>query len=182
MIKVLALDLDKIAGDLRRLVMLGEIELPRVQLGSSIMPGKYNPVIPEMVQLVSRKVIGNELVSSMAISQGELELNAFLPLAAYNIFESCDILTQAVRKFNENCMEELKANEAVCLQNVLNSPSVTSVLLPRIGYKKAAKAAAYMQEKQVDIKIAVQELDLLGQDELDKLLSPAALMSMTNDE
>ncbi|MFH1428747.1 MAG: aspartate ammonia-lyase [Candidatus Margulisiibacteriota bacterium] len=170
MIKVFAINLEKISGDIRLLTALNEIILPRVQAGSSIMPGKYNPVIPEMVSTAAKKVIGNELTATLAISHGELELNAFLPLVAYTLFESCDILTQAVSLFNEKCVIGIEAHGNNCLKNLLVSPTSTTILLPEIGYKKASEVAEYMINNSVDLIEAVNILEPVSNERLQELL------------
>ena len=178
MIKTLALNLEKFAGDLRYMTSIGEIELPAVQAGSSIMPGKYNPVIPEMISSVSKKVMGNELTASLAISAGELELNAFLPLVTQTILESMDLLVQGINLLNHKCVKGIRCDRNVCEKNLLISPTSTTLLLPKIGYSKASAAAKYMLENHTTLKDAVSAMVLMTEKELDSLITPENICAL----
>lgn len=182
MLKVLALNLEKISNDLRLLSSFEEIIIPVQQVGSSIMPGKYNPVILEMVSLMAKKVIGNELSASLAISKGELELNAFLPLVAYEIFESCDMMRKAIDLMKDKCIIGLKANEDVCQRNLMKSPASSTILLPLIGYHKATEVAKYMTENSVDLKTAALKTTDISEDKIDQLLKPERICALGYDE
>ncbi len=155
-LKTLALDLIKIANDLRLLSSgpatgLDEISLPAVQPGSSIMPGKVNPVIPEMLDMVAFQVVGNDTTISLATQAGQLELNVMMPLAAYNLLNSIEVLSNAIFIFTEKCVKSIKANEKKCLEYLKKNPILVTALTPHIGYKKAAEIArqAYKEEKSV---------------------------------
>ncbi len=178
MIKTLALNLEKIAGDLRYLASIGEIELPAVQAGSSIMPGKYNPVIPEMISSVSKKVMGNELTASLAISAGELELNAFLPVVAQTILESMDLLVQGIDLLDHRCIKGIKCDRDICERNLLNSPASTTLLLPKAGYSGASAAAKYMSENNATLKEAVAAMHLVPEEELNRLITPENICAL----
>lgn len=175
LIKVLAINLEKIANDLRLLAAFSEIEISPVQEGSSIMPGKYNPVILEMLSIVAKKTIGNELIASLCFANGELELNAFLPLASYVLFESLDLLSQSVNIFDAKCLKNIKANKINCQKNLFISPSASTILIPKIGIKKAKLVAEYMLKNKVDLIIAVKKLAFIKDSDLKKLLTAKKL-------
>ena len=178
MIKTLALNMEKIAGDLRYMASIGEVELPAVQAGSSVMPGKYNPVIPEMISSVSKKVMGNELTASLAISSGELELNAFLPVVTQTILESMDLLVQGIGLLNHKCVKGIGCNREICKKNLLNSPTSTTLLIPRTGYSKASAAARYMSENNASLKDAVTAMSLMPEKELERLITPENICAL----
>ncbi|HVT39539.1 MAG TPA: aspartate ammonia-lyase [Gemmatimonadaceae bacterium] len=145
-LRTMALDLSKIASDLRLLASgprtgLDEITLPAVQPGSSIMPGKVNPSIPEMVNQVCFQVMGNDATVGVAAEHGQLELNVMMPVIAHNILFSMHIMTQAARALDERCVRGLAANEAQCAYWVERSAALATALAPRIGYAKAAELA-----------------------------------------
>ncbi len=142
-VKACAVALSKIANDFRLMSSgpragFGEITLPAKQNGSSIMPGKVNPVIPEVLNQVAFNVIGNDVTITLAAEAGQLELNAFEPIIFYNLFQSIDTLGFAVETFVDNCVEGLVANEARCSELVSNSIGIITVLVPYVGYQKAA--------------------------------------------
>jgi aspartate ammonia-lyase len=145
-VKTCAVTLSKIANDLRLMSSgpragLGEINLPAMQNGSSIMPGKVNPVIPEVVNQVSFNVIGNDVTITMAAEAGQLELNAFEPIIFYNLFQSIDTLGFATETFVDNCVTGITANEERCRELVENSVGIVTTLAPVIGYQRAADIA-----------------------------------------
>jgi len=181
LLKVLAMDLEKLSRDLRLLVAFEEISIPAVQKGSTIMPGKTNPVILEMISLIAKKVIGNELSSTLAIAGGELELNAFFPLVAYMLFESCDILTKGINKLNEKCIKGITANAAKSWENLLDSASCSALLIPVIGYNKAQEVANHMLQGKVNLIEAVKELKVMDEKELNNLLLPERLLKLGHD-
>src|SRR3954469_11027707 len=142
--RVLAIDLSKIASDLRLMVMgprtgIDEIKLPPVQPGSSIMPGKINPSIPEMVNQVCFQVMGLDTTVAIAAEHGQLELNVMMPVIAFNILLSMRILTNAARVFAERCVAGIEANEEMCAYWVERSAALVTALMPHIGYAKAAE-------------------------------------------
>lgn len=145
-IKACAVTLSKIANDLRLMSSgpragFGEINLPPKQNGSSIMPGKVNPVIPEVVNQVAFNVIGNDITITMAAEAGQLELNAFEPIIFYCMFQSIDTLAYAVRTFEDNCVSGITANEERCEELAENSIGLITAISPHVGYQKAADIA-----------------------------------------
>ena len=145
-LKRIAVKLSKICNDLRLLSSgprsgFNEIRLPAVQAGSSIMPGKINPVIPEVVNQVAFQVIGNDLTVTMAAEGGQLQLNAFEPVIVLNVLQSMRILMQAMDTLAERCVKDIEANVAQCEGMLENSLVLATMLVPHIGYEKAAKVA-----------------------------------------
>ena len=145
-IKACAVTLSKIANDFRLMSSgpragFGEINLPAKQNGSSIMPGKVNPVIPEVVNQVAFNVIGNDVTITMAAEAGQLELNAFEPIVFYCMFQSIDTMAYAVQTFVDNCVSGITANETRCRYLVENSVGVITAICPHVGYQKAADIA-----------------------------------------
>jgi aspartate ammonia-lyase len=177
-VKILSLNLEKISRDLKTLFLLKEISLPIVQEGSSIMPGKYNPVILEMVSSVSKKVIGNDLTCSLVISNGELELNPFLPIMAFSIFESMNLMIQAVKLLNNKCIKGIVALKENCRSNLFNNPSSSTIFLHPLGREKVKKLAHYMSVNESDLKTSVLNLKLFSLEEFENLTSPEKIMSM----
>ena len=156
-LKTAAVNLSKMANDLRLLSSgpktgLAEINLPAKQNGSSIMPGKINPVIPEVVSQVAFNIIGNDYTITMAAEAGQLELNAFEPVLFYNIFESIETLTSAVNTFVDNCIIGITANKERCLELLENSVGTVTALCPYIGYKKSAELAKEALRTNTPIK------------------------------
>ncbi len=181
MLKTCAVNLSKICNDLRLLSSgpktgIGEINLPPKQNGSSIMPGKINPVIPEVVSQVAYNVIGNDTTVTLAAEAGQLELNAFEPVVFYIIFESIDTMTGAVRTLTDNCILGITANRKRCEQLVESSVSLATALCPYIGYKKAADIAKQSLETGIPVRELVQNSGLLTQEQLENGLN---LLSMT---
>ena len=165
-IKACAVTLSKIANDLRLMSSgpkagFNEINLPVRQNGSSIMPGKVNPVIPEVVNQVAFNIIGNDLTITMAAEAGQLELNAFEPIIFYCMFQSIDTLAYAVRTFVDNCVSGITANEEKCRKDVHNSIGVVTALNPVIGYKNSTKIAKEAQETGKGVYELVLEHDIL---------------------
>lgn len=181
-LKTCAVNLSKISNDLRLLSSgpkagFGEINLPGKQNGSSIMPEKINPVIPEVVTQVAYNILGNDLTITMAAEAGQLELNAFEPILFFNLFESIETLTNAVITFRENCILGITANEDRCLKLVENSVGISTALCPYIGYKKSAEIAKKSLETNIPVKELVINEGLLSIDDLNKILDP---IKMTN--
>jgi fumarate hydratase class II len=143
-LKVVAVSLTKIANDLAIMgsgprTGLAEIFLPELQKGSSIMPGKVNPVIPEVVLQVGNQVIGNDMAITMAGSQGNFELNVRVPLIARNLLDSIKLLTAAATLLSEKCVDGIEANEEACRQHGESTPAIATALNPYIGYDKATE-------------------------------------------
>ncbi len=174
-LRTLATGLIKIADDLRLLSSgprtgLNEINLPAVQPGSSIMPGKVNPVMAEMLDMVCFQVIGNDTAVARACQAGQLELNVMMPVIAYNILDSIEILTNGIRAFTDRCIKGITANRAVCTRYAEMSSAVVTALSPVIGYDKAASLAKEAVEKDMTIRELVLEKNLMPEKELDRLL------------
>ncbi len=175
-----AMRLSKICNDLRLLssgpqVGLGEINLPAKQAGSSIMPGKVNPVIPEAVNQVAFIIAGADVTVSMASEAGQLQLNAFEPVMAHVLLQNATWLRRAVRTLRINCIDAITANEDKLRANVDASVGVVTALTPRIGYAAAARLAKRALHDGESIRELVLDEDLMGPDELDQMLDPAAL-------
>ncbi len=180
-LKTCAVNLSKICNDLRLLSSgpktgIGEINLPPKQNGSSIMPGKINPVIPEVVSQVAFNVIGNDVTVTMAAEAGQLELNAFEPVVFYKIFESIDTLTGAVRTLTDNCITGITANRERCEQLVESSVSIATALCPYIGYKEASEIAKESLATGIPVRELVMQKNLLTPEQLKDGLN---LMAMT---
>jgi aspartate ammonia-lyase len=180
-LRTYAVDLSKIANDVRLLASgprtgLAEIRLPAVQPGSSIMPGKVNPVIAEMVNMVCYQVMGNDATVAAAAEAGQLELNVMMPVIAHNLFFAMAILTSASRVFAERCVAGIEADEIQAAYWLERSPAIVTALAPRIGYAEAAKLAKEAVEKNVTVRELVAEKGILPAEELDRLLD---LRSMT---
>ena len=174
-LKTYASNLSKIANDLRLMSSgpqagVADIKLPARQAGSSIMPGKVNPVIPEVVNQVAFNVIGNDMTVTMAVEAGQLELNAFEPIIFYNLFESLRTLKGAINTLRINCVDNITANEKALSDKVQRSVGLVTALAPHIGYQKASDIA----HKAIDTGVSIRELvlkeGLLDEKELDKIL------------
>ena len=181
-LKTCAVNLSKMCNDLRLLSSgpktgIGEINLPAKQNGSSIMPGKINPVIPEVVSQVAFNVIGNDLTITMAAEAGQLELNAFEPILFYNLFESLETLSHAISTLVDNCIIGITANEDHCLELLEESVGITTALCPYIGYKKSAEIAKSSLKTGIPIRKLVLKNGILTKEKLDSILNPA---TMTN--
>ncbi len=179
-IKAHAVTMEKIAGDMRMLASdlhgRKSLSIPARQAGSSIMPGKVNPVIPEYVISCSHRVYSNDqLVTSLA-AQGSLELNAYLPLIGHALLESIKSLIAADRSMAENMLSGIEIEAGEAGKQVLASPSVTTALLPFIGYKKAAAIARLMKEERLDIFAANEKLGYMKPEKLSEVLKPENLV------
>ncbi len=177
MLKRLAIKLSKIANDLRLLSMgpragLNEINLPPQQPGSSIMPGKINPVIPEAVNQVAYQVMGNDLAVCMAAEAGQLQLNAMEPLIAFNVLESIRLLSQAMPMLEERCIAGITANRDHCRQLVDNSIGVVTALNPHIGYENATRIARQALHSGASVVDLIREEQLLSDHQLAEILKP----------
>lgn len=180
LIKALAVNLSKIAHDLRLMSSgpragLGEIFLPEKQAGSSIMPGKVNPVIAEAVNQAAFHVMAADLAITLAAQSGQLELNPFLPLIAHHLLGSLETLTNCVAMFTEQCVRGIAADEARCRQLLDASLTVVTALVPHIGYEQATRVARECAAAGKTVREAVRELGLLPDGYLDGLLEPRGL-------
>ena len=179
-LKTLAVNLSKMCNDLRLMSSgpktgLGEITLPAKQNGSSIMPGKVNPVIPEVVSQVAFAVIGNDMTISMAVEGGQLELNAFEPVIFYKLFESLTCLTGAIKTLTVNCIVGIVANKAHCEMLVHSSVGIVTALCPYLGYKKSAELAKEALAKDKSIRDLILRDGLMEATVLDKILDPYSM-------
>jgi fumarate hydratase, class II len=179
-LRTYAIDLGRIASDLRLLASgprtgLAEIRLPAVQPGSSIMPGKVNPSIAEMVNMVCYQVIGNDVTVSVAAEAGQLELNVMMPVIGHALVFSEEILTQATDVFAARCVEGIEADAAQCALWLERSPAIVTALAPRLGYATAAELAKEALAKNVTVRDLVREKGLLSAEELDDLLDLGAM-------
>jgi aspartate ammonia-lyase len=176
-LKRVAVKLSKISNDLRLLSSgpragFGEINLPAMAPGSTIMPGKVNPIIPEVVNQVAFEVIGNDLTVTMAAEAGQLELNAFEPVIAYNLFTSMDMLGRACRTLATRCIQGITANREHCRRMVENSIGLVTALNPLLGYEKSAEIAKEALATGRAVTEIVLEKGYLSREELEDLLSP----------
>lgn len=176
-IKACAVTLSKIANDLRLMSSgpkagFGEINLPAKQNGSSIMPGKVNPVIPEVVNQVAFNIIGNDVTITMAAEAGQLELNAFEPIIFYCMFQSIDTLAYAVQTFVDNCVSGITANETRCRYLVENSVGIITAICPHVGYQVAADIAKKALQTGKSVRELILEEDLMTEEDLDNVLDP----------
>jgi aspartate ammonia-lyase len=174
-LRTCACDLAKVASDLRLLASgprtgLDEIRLPAVQPGSSIMPGKVNPSIPEMVNQVCCQVVGNDACIAMAASEGQLELNVMMPVIAHNLFLSLTILANASRVLAEKCVAGIEANAAQCQYWVERSAALATALAPQIGYARAAEISKQSVQEDVLIRELVHREHVLEDARIDETL------------
>jgi aspartate ammonia-lyase len=170
----LAQELGRIANDLRLLgsgpvAGLGEISLPAVQPGSSIMPGKVNPSLPECLNMVCFQVIGNDLAVSLAAQAGQLELNVFAPVMVHNMLSSLSLLTHFLPVFTERCVAGIEADEERCRAYLDLNPSLVALLAPKIGYLAAAGLAKEALEKHKSVRQLAIEKCILSAEEADRL-------------
>lgn len=179
-LKACAVNLSKMCNDLRILASgpkagFSEITLPAMQNGSSIMPGKVNPVIPEVVSQVAFHIIGHDVTITMAAEAGQMELNAFEPVVFYNLFDSISTLTHAVDTLTDNCIIGITANEERCQKLLDASVGIITALCPYIGYKKAASLAKESLRTGVPVKKLVLKHGLMKEKQLDVVLDPYAM-------
>jgi aspartate ammonia-lyase len=180
-LKRVAVKISKICSDLRLLSSgpragLNEINLPRMQPGSSIMPGKVNPVIPEVVNQVAFQVIGADVTITLAAENGQLELNVFEPVIAYNLFQSINMLRRACRVLAEKCVDGITANRDQCRKLVEQSVGLVTALNPLIGYENSSAIAKEALETNRSVYDLVLEKGLLTKEKLDEVLSPENMM------
>jgi aspartate ammonia-lyase len=181
-LKELALELIRIANDLRLLASgpttgLNEITLPAVQPGSSIMPGKVNPVMAECLDMVAYQVVGNDLAVSMATQAGQLELNVMTPAIVYNLHFSIQILTNYLPAFRQKCVEGITVDKTCCLRTLEKNPSLATLLAPKIGYLEAAKIAKQAQAENRSVKEIALEKGLLKPAEIEEIFSRENLLN-----
>ena len=179
-IKACAVTMSKMANDLRLMSSgprcgFGEINLPAKQNGSSIMPGKVNPVIPEVVSQVAFNIIGNDVTITMAAEAGQLELNAFEPVVFYCLFQSIDTLANASRTFVDNCISGITANEERCSDLVENSVGIITAICPHVGYQPAADIAKKALRTGESVRSLIVKEGLLTAEELDQIMAPAGM-------
>jgi aspartate ammonia-lyase len=174
-IRVLALDLSKIVSDLRLMVMgprtgIDEIKLPAVQPGSSIMPGKINPSIPEMVNQVCLQVVGLDTTVAIAAEHGQLELNVMMPVMAFNVLLAMRIMTNSATVLNERCVAGIEANEEMCSYWVERSAALATALMPEIGYARSAEISKQSVKEGVLIRDLVKRENAIPADRVDDVL------------
>ncbi len=180
-IKALACDMMKIANDVRWLASgprdgLGEIFIPENEPGSSIMPGKVNPTQCEAVTMVAVQVMGNDVAVGMAASQGNFELNVFMPVCIYNFLQSARLLAESIVSFNNNCAIGIKANKDKMAHNLHNSLMLVTALNPYIGYENAAKTAKKAYKDNISLKQACVELGFLTEEKFDEVFHPEQMV------
>jgi len=180
-LKALAANLMKIANDVRWLASgprdgLGEIFIPENEPGSSIMPGKVNPTQCESMTMVAVQVIGNDVAVGMAASQGNFELNVFMPVCIYNFLQSARLLADGIISFNDNCVTGIRANREKMEHNLHNSLMLVTALNPYIGYDNAAKTAKKAYKENISLKQACVELGFLTEEEFDKVFHPEQMI------
>jgi aspartate ammonia-lyase len=180
LLKSAAVNLSKIANDLRLLSSgprtgFCEINLPSMQAGSSIMPGKVNPIIPEAVNQVAFQVMASDLAITLAAQAGQLELNAMLPLIAHNLLESLELMERTVNIFIDRCVSGITANREQCKKLLEQSFSTLTALTPHIGYEAATEVARMALLESLSVRQAVLKLGLMDEEKLDKVLRPYEL-------
>ena len=176
-VKACAVTLSKMSNDLRLMSSgpragFGEINLPAKQNGSSIMPGKVNPVIPEVVNQVAFNIIGNDMTITMAAEAGQLELNAFEPIIFYCMFQSIDTLGYAVETLVDNCIVGITANEERCRQLVENSVGIITAICPHAGYEKTADIAKKAINSNESVRSLILKENIMDEEELSRILDP----------
>jgi aspartate ammonia-lyase len=176
-VKNCAINLSKMSNDLRLMSSgprtgFGEINLPARQNGSSIMPGKINPVIPEVVNQVAFNIIGNDMTITMAAEAGQLELNAFEPIIFYNLFQSIETLTFAVKTLIDNCIVGITANEEHCRQMVESSIGIITAICPYVGYERASNIAKEALRTGRSVRDLILERGLMDREHLQTILDP----------
>ncbi len=175
-LKDLALELIRISNDFRLLASgpktgLAEIKLPEVQPGSSIMPGKVNPVMAECLNMISFQIVGNAKTVDMAVQAGQIDLNVMTPVITYNILESISMLREFLPVFREKCVQGIEADEQKCREYFESSPSLATLLSPKIGYMKAAEIAKESSEKDIPVPELAVEKGIITEEEAEELFS-----------
>lgn len=182
-VKACAMNMSKIANDLRLLSSgpktgIGEIALPPKQNGSSIMPGKVNPVIPEVVSQAAFRIAGNDVTITMCVEGGQLELNPFEPVLFYSLYESLQLLKQAAYTFRVHCIKGLKANEKRCEELVQNSFGMVTALTPHVGYEKAAQLIQGSQKTGIPVMAYARQNLQMSKEELDQIMDLYAMTQL----
>ena len=180
-VKALASDMMKIANDVRWLASgprcgLGEIHIPENEPGSSIMPGKVNPTQCEQVTMVAVQVMGNDAAIGFAASQGNFELNVFMPVIAYNFLQSVRLLSESILSFTANCAQGIEANKEKMHDNLYNSLMLVTALNPYIGYENAAKTAKFAFKENISLKEACVKLGFLSAERFDEVFHPEEMI------
>lgn len=180
-LKTLSISLIKISNDIRWMGSgpvsgLSELKLPELQPGSSIMPGKVNPVIPEMMMQVAAQVIGNDAAVTFAGTQGNFELNTMLPIMAHNVLESIEILTTGINTLNKKCVEILEVDSNKLLDNVQKNPILVTALVPKLGYELSTEIAKEAMESGKTIKEIVLSKELMSEEDFDEILDISKLV------
>ena len=180
-IKALAADLMKIANDVRWLASgprcgLGEIFIPANEPGSSIMPGKVNPTQCEAITMVAAEVMGNDVTVGIAASQGNFELNAYMPVLIYNFLRSATLLSEAMASFRKNCVSGIVANRKKMEENLNSSLMLVTALTPHVGYENGAKIAKLAHEKGISLKEATLALGIMNEKEFDQVFHPEEMI------
>ena len=180
-IKALAADLFKIANDIRLLASgprcgIGELHLPENEPGSSIMPGKVNPTQCEMVTMVAARVFGNDTTVSFAASQGNFQLNVFLPVTAYSFLQSVGLLADAMRSFADNCVSGIEPNRDKIKENLDRSLMLVTALNSEIGYENAARVAKTALSENITLAEAAEKLSLLSRERAEEILNPRRMI------
>lgn len=179
-LKICAASLMKIATDMRLMASgpdggLAEIRLPARQAGSSIMPGKVNPVMPEVITQAALRIVGYDHGVTMAAAMGNFELNAFLPLIADSLLDGCDLMANAMEVFRRFCIEGMTANTDRCRANIEGSTAILTALVPKIGYSNAVKLVHDAQEQGKTIRQAILDAGVMQSSEFEALISPEAV-------
>jgi fumarate hydratase class II len=179
-LRTIAGSMNKIANDLRLLASgprngLGEVEQPENQPGSSIMPGKINPVVAEAVNQVHKQVVGNDAAVAAGAAEGQIDLNLYKPVIAHNVLQSTELLSNAAETFGERFVAKLEANEAVCEEQVERSMALATALNPTIGYDKASEVAKTALKEGKTIREVVVEKEYLSPEEADEVLDPESM-------
>jgi aspartate ammonia-lyase len=179
-LKAHAVNLEKMAGDLRLLSsgIIGnrEIQIPDKQTGSSVMPGKVNPVIPEFVIGCAQKVQSNDMLISSLSAKGSLDLNPYLPIIGHALLESIKLLISANNSFNENLVQGLTIKSEAAFENLYRNPSVCTALNPYIGYANASRIAEKMKKENCDVFTASKQVGIISEEKLNQILSPDAIL------
>lgn len=180
-VKAIACDMMKIANDIRWLASgprcgLGEIFIPENEPGSSIMPGKVNPTQCEQVTMVAAQIMGNDSAVSFSASQGNFELNVFMPVCAYNFLQSVRILSESINSFNIHCVSGIKADKSRMHENLNRSLMLVTALNPVVGYEKAAKVAKLAHNKNISLKESCIELGFLTSSEFEEVFHPEKMV------
>ncbi len=183
-LKTVAVGLTKIANDIRWMGSgprcgLGELRLPETQPGSSMMPGKVNPVIPESLIQVCAQVIGNDATVTLGGLGGYFELNLMMPLIGYNLLQSIHLLSEGVRTFSHRCIQGLEANQERCEEMIEKSLALVTALAPKLGYNESARIARKAYQKNMTIREVMEEEKILPKTEVQRILNPQSMVAST---